>query len=147
MVDAEVLRLRIEALLEYLVRVDRFKEFERERFVAAADTHHLAERYLQLAIEAALDIAHHIIADRGYPAPSSYRDAFAILCKQGVIPGALAGRLQSWAGLRDVLVHGYLELDHGLAWDAIQNDLEDLCAWAATAAALLSERAAAQRSR
>jgi len=145
-VDAEVLRLRIEALLEYLVRVDRFKEVEREKFVADADTHHLAERYLQLAVEAALDIAHHIIADRGYAAPSSYRDAFAILTKQGVVPAALAARLQYWAGLRDVLVHGYLEVDHGVAWDAIRDDLEDLCAWAATAAGLLSE-AAAQRSR
>jgi uncharacterized protein YutE (UPF0331/DUF86 family) len=139
MIDAEVLRLRIEALLEYLVRVDRFKETERERFVAEPDTHHLAERYLQLAVEAALDIAHHIIAARGYAAPSSYREAFAILCKQGVLPAALASRLQAWAGLRDVLVHAYLEVDHGLAWDAIQSDLEDLCAWAATAAGLLSE--------
>lgn len=147
MLDAERLRLRIEALLEYLVRVDRFKEMAREKFLAEADTHHLAERYLQLAVEASLDIAHHIIADRGYAVPSSYRDAFAILCKQDVIPTALSARLQSWAGYRDVLVHGYLEVDHALAWDAIQNDLEDLCAWAATAAGLLTDRAAAQRSR
>src|SRR5688572_33243035 len=75
-VDGDVLRLRIEALLEYLARVDRFKEVERERFVAEPDTHHLAERYLQLAAEAALDIAHHIIADRGYAAPATYREAF-----------------------------------------------------------------------
>ena len=137
MIDDEVLRLRIEALLEYLARVDRFKQVERERFLAEPDTHHLAERYLQLAVEAALDIAHHIIADRGYAAPTSYRDAFTILAKQGVLPAALASRMQSWAGYRDLLVHGYLEVDHGLAWDAIQDDLEDLCAWAATAAALL----------
>jgi uncharacterized protein YutE (UPF0331/DUF86 family) len=146
-IDAEVLRLRIEALLEYLVRVDRFKEMERERFMADPDTHHLAERYLQLGVEAALDIAHHIIADRGYGVPASYREAFVILCKQGVVPSALATRLQWWAGFRDVLVHSYLEIDHGLAWDAIQSDLEDLCAWAATAAGLLVEPAPAQRSR
>jgi len=145
--DAETLRLRIEALLEYLVRVDRFKEIGRDRFVNDADTHHLAERYLQLATEAALDIAHHIIADRNYTPPSSYREAFAILNKHGVMPSALTTRLQAWAGYRDLLVHGYLDIDHGIAWDAIQNDLEDLCAWAATAAALLTEPASAQRSR
>lgn len=147
MIDAEVLRLRIEALLEYLVRVDRFKELDRERFIAEPDTHHLAERYLQQAVEAAIDIAHHIIADRGYGAPATYREAFSILCKQGVVPAALSTRLQWWAGFRDVLVHGYLDADHGLAWDAIQSDLEDLCAWAATAAGWLSEPAPAQRSR
>lgn len=140
MIDAELLRLRIEALLEYLVRVDRFKEMDRERFMADPDTHHLAERYLQLAVEAALDIAHHIIADRGYGVPASYREAFAILSRHGVMPPALSMRLQWWAGIRDMLVHGYLESDHGLAWDAIQGDLEDLCAWAATAAAFLAEQ-------
>lgn len=147
MVDADGLRLRIEALLEYLVSVDRFKEVERERFLEESDVHHLAERYLQLAVQAALDIAHHIIAERGYAAPASYRDAFVILAKHGVLPPVLSGRLQWWVGLRDMLVHGYLELDHERSWDAIQNDLEDLCAWAATAAALLSEAAPGQRSR
>jgi uncharacterized protein YutE (UPF0331/DUF86 family) len=146
-IDADLLRLRIEALLEYLVRVDRFKEVERERFVAEPDTHHLAERYLQLTVEAALDIAHHIIAARGYTAPATYRDAFAILCKQGVLPSSLAQRLQAWAGLRDALVHDYLDIAHGRVFDAIESDLEDLCAWAATAAGLLSEGASDQRSR
>lgn len=146
MVDADVLRLRIEALLEYLVRVDRFKEVERERFIVEPDMHHLAERYLQLAVEAAMDIAHHIIAARGYAAPASYREAFTILCKQGVLSAALAMRLQSWAGLRDALVHDYLDMAHGRVWDAIRSDLEDLCAWAATAAGLLTEAASDQRS-
>jgi uncharacterized protein YutE (UPF0331/DUF86 family) len=146
-VDADVLRLRIEALLEYLARADHFKEVGRERFVADSDTHHLAERYLQLALEAALDIAHHIIVDRGFVAPASYREAFAILSKHGVLAAALALRLQWWTGFRDTLVHGYLSIDHGLVWDAIQSDLDDLCAWAATAAGLLSEPASAQRSR
>jgi uncharacterized protein YutE (UPF0331/DUF86 family) len=146
-VDADLLRLRIEALLEYLARADHFKEVERERFVADPDTHHLAERYLQLALEAALDIAHHIIAARGFAAPSTYREAFAILAKQNVLSSALALRLQSWASFRDTLVHGYLSIDHGYVWDAIQSDLDDLCAWAATAAGLLSEPASVQRSR
>lgn len=138
MLDPEILRLRIEALLEYLVRVDRFKEVGRERFVAEPDVHHLAERYLHLGLEAALDIAHHIIADRGYAVPVSYRDGFAILARHGVLPLSLCARLSWWVGLRELLVHGYLEPDHGRVWDAIQGDLEDLCAWAATAAALLS---------
>ena len=143
MVDADGLRLRIEALLEHLVRADRFKEVGRARFIDEPDLHHLAERHLQLAVEAALDIAHHIIANRGYAAPSTYREAFAILSKEGMIAPALCGRLQAWAGLRDMLVHGYLEIDHERTWDAIEGDLEDLCAWAATAASLLQARAAA----
>jgi uncharacterized protein YutE (UPF0331/DUF86 family) len=137
LVDADVLRRRIDALLEYLQRVERFRSLERASFVSEPDVHHLAERYLHLAIEAALDIANHIIADQGYEAPETYRDAFAILAAHGVLVPDLASRLQSWAGFRNILVHAYLAIDHGLAWDAIRNDLGDLRALAGIAAGLL----------
>jgi uncharacterized protein YutE (UPF0331/DUF86 family) len=137
MVDTDILRRRIDALLGYLSRLERFRAVDRQRFVADPDTHHLAERYLHLAIEAALDIATHVIADRGYEAPETYRDAFAILAAHGVLEPELATRLQGWAGFRNVLVHAYLAIDHGLAWDAIAGDLEELRALAAIAAELL----------
>jgi uncharacterized protein YutE (UPF0331/DUF86 family) len=35
---------------------------------------------------------------------------------------------------RNILVHAYLPIDHGIAWDAIVNDLDDLRQFAAIAA-------------
>jgi uncharacterized protein YutE (UPF0331/DUF86 family) len=137
LVDADILRRRIDALLDYLKRLERFASVPRQVFVMDPDTHHLAERYLHLAIEAALDIANHVIADHGYEAPETYRDAFAILAAHGVIEPALATRLQAWAGFRNVLVHAYLAIDHGVAWDAITSDLGDLRSLAGVAALLL----------
>jgi uncharacterized protein YutE (UPF0331/DUF86 family) len=137
MVDADVLRRRIDALLDYLVRLERFRGIERETFVKDPDTHHLAERYLHLAIEAVLDIANHVIADRGYEAPETYRDAFGILAAHGWLDAELARRLQGWAGFRNVLVHVYMAIDHGIAWDAIAGDLPDLQALAEKGAELL----------
>lgn len=134
MVDADILRRRIEALLSYLKRLERFGSLERQHFIDDADTHHLAERYLHLAIESALDIANHLIADAGLDSPETYRDAFAILARHGVIDAALGVRLQGWAGFRNILVHAYLAIDHGIAWNAIVHDLHDLRALAATAA-------------
>ena len=43
-----------------------------------------------------------------------------------MIDEQLGRRLQSWAGMRNVLVHLYLDIDHGMTWDAIRNDLGDL---------------------
>lgn len=137
MVDADVLRRRIDALLDYLERLERFRQVKRTDFITDSDTHHLAERYLHLAVEAALDIANHVIADRKYEAPETYRDAFAILSQHGFLPTELGSRLQSWAGLRNILVHAYLDVDHGIVWDAISDDLDDLRALAAKAAELL----------
>lgn len=69
--------------------------------------------------------------------PETYRDAFAILSRHGVLDATLAQRLQAWAGLRNVLVHAYLAIDHGIAWDAITRDLPELRSFAAVAAARL----------
>ena len=137
MVDADVLRRRIDALLEYIQRLEQFRAVDRQAFIENSDTHHLAERYLHLAVESALDIANHVIADRGYPAPETYRDAFAILAAEGFLESEHATRLQKWAGFRNILVHAYLDIDHGIAWDAIRDDLADLKLLAAAAAALL----------
>jgi uncharacterized protein YutE (UPF0331/DUF86 family) len=136
-VDAEILRRRLDALLRYLSRLEPFGSVPRDQFVAEPDTHVLAERYLHLAIESALDVANHVIADSGFEAPETYRDAFAILARHGVIDDVLAGELQAWAGFRNVLVHAYLDIDHGIAWDAITQQLDELRRFGRVAAALL----------
>ena len=137
MVDAEILRRRIDALLEYLSRLEPFGGMDRQRFIENQNDHHLAERYLHLAIESALDIANHLIAEAGFEAPDTYRDAFAILARHGVLDNELGKRLQTWAGMRNVLVHLYLDIDHGITWDTIRNDLGDLRRLAEIAAAKL----------
>ena len=52
-VDAEILRRRIDALLEYSKLLEPFDAMGRSEFIADRDRHHLAERYLHLAIESA----------------------------------------------------------------------------------------------
>ena len=124
-------------MLGYVNRLEPFGAMDRKRFIADRDEHHLAERYLHLAIESALDIANHLIADAGFEAPDTYRDAFAILTRHGVLDDELGKRLQSWAGMRNVLVHLYLDIDHGITWDTIRTDLGDLRRLAEIAAAKL----------
>ena len=133
-VDAQILRRRIDALLRYLALLRPFAAVERALFAADAPQHHLAERYLHLAAECAIDIANHLISDAGFEAPDTYRAAFEILARHGVVSADLAARLQRWAGFRNILVHAYLDVDHGLAHDAITRDLRDLEELAAVAA-------------
>lgn len=134
MVSAEILRRRIGTLLSHLDRLERFRQVPRADFVADPDVHHLAERYLHLAVECVLDIAHHLIADLGLESPETYRDAFTVLARHGALDTELGTRLQAWAGFRNILVHAYLTIDHGMAWDAIEQDLGDLRQFAAIAA-------------
>jgi uncharacterized protein YutE (UPF0331/DUF86 family) len=134
MVDREIFSRRLEALRGYLHKLAAFREVSEAEFVREPAIHDLAERYLHLAVEAALDLANHWIADRGLPTPDANRDTFTVLENAGELDARLADRLRGWAGFRNILVHEYLDIDHAIAWRAIGEelvDLERLARWAA----------------
>jgi uncharacterized protein YutE (UPF0331/DUF86 family) len=136
-VDQQKLSSRLDALETYLAELRSFQACSREQFIEQPALHHLAERYLHLACEAVLDIAQHVIADQGYTQATSYRNAIEILGDEGMIDRDLSERLKRWMGFRNILVHLYLQIDHGRVYDAIQEDLGDLGAFAARMARLL----------
>lgn len=80
-----------------------------------------------------------MIADRGWGQPGTYREAFETLAEKGVLPGPLAERMAGWAGLRNILVHLYLEVDHERLYEILQNELDDLESFARSMTALLDE--------
>jgi len=129
----------LDALEGYLAELRSFRSVSREDFVLEPALHHLAERYLHLACESVLDIAHHVISDAGYRQAQSYKDAIDVLSDETLIDRELADRLKGWMGFRNVLVHLYLEIDHGRTYDAIRDDLGDLEQFAAAMAQLLGD--------
>lgn len=133
MVDQEIFLRRLEALRGYLHKVRAFQATDRTAFVRDEPVHDLAERYLHLMMECVLDLGNHYAADRDLGIPETNREVFDLLENAGELPAALADSLRKWAGFRNILVHDYLRIDHGLAWDAIQKDLQDIEAFYAWA--------------
>ncbi len=136
-VDREIFSRRLDALDLYLERVEHLGSVSEAEFTETPAIHDLAERYLHLAMEAAIDLANHWIADRALRTPDSNRDSFSVLEESGEIDAALAERLRGWAGFRNVLVHQYATIDHRIAYRAIQDDLGDLAAFRAWVAGKL----------
>ena len=126
MVDVEIFSRRLDALDVYLDRLRRLGEASEAEYLAEPGIHDLAARYLHLAVEAAIDLANHWIADRGLRTPDSNRDSFTVLEETGEIPVVLAERMRGWAGFRNVLVHEYVGIDHRIAYAAIRDELGDL---------------------
>lgn len=137
MVDREKLSSRLDALESYVAELRDFRQIPREEFIREPAIHHLAERYLELACECVLDIGRHVIADQGYRQASSNRNVIEVLAEEGLLDQELSERLQEWMGLRNVLVHLYLEIDHDVIYETIEKDLEDLDAFAAYMVKLL----------
>jgi uncharacterized protein YutE (UPF0331/DUF86 family) len=137
LVDRQIFSRRLEALRAYSTRLRAFREASEEEFVRESALHDLAERYLHLAVEAALDLANHWIAERALGSPETNRDSFTLLEEAGEIPPEHAERLRGWAGFRNILVREYLEIDHALSFRAIREELSDLDRFADWAASKL----------
>ena len=89
------------------------------------------EHTLQIAIQAALDVASHIVSDRRLGEPRTNRELFDMLERDGWLDAAVTGTLRNMAGFRNVLVHGYDDVDLAVVSDVLANRLDDLLAFIA----------------
>ena len=104
--------------LQTLARTEEIaSDIREQRFV---------EHTLQIAIQAALDAASHVVSDDRLGEPVSYRELFDLLEKADYIPADLARELERMAGFRNVLVHGYDDVDVAIVRDIVDNRLSDL---------------------
>ena len=87
------------------------------------------EHTLQIAIQSALDVASHIVSDERLGEPETNRHLFDLLVRGGKLPEGLASSLRDMAGFRNILVHGYQEIDLGIVEDVVQHHLDDLLAF------------------
>ena len=84
---------------------------------------------LQLAAQAALDIASHIVSDERLGEPDTYRELFELLARHRWIEPVLSSKLEDMAGFRNVVVHGYADVDLNVVEDVVKNHLDDLLAF------------------
>jgi uncharacterized protein YutE (UPF0331/DUF86 family) len=89
------------------------------------------EHTLQIAIQGALDVASHIVSDERLGEPETNRELFDLLVKADHLSEELAGNLRAMAGFRNVLVHGYQDVDLGVVEDVLRNHLDDLLSFVA----------------
>jgi uncharacterized protein YutE (UPF0331/DUF86 family) len=108
--------------LRTLARPERIRQDIREqRFV---------ELTLQLAIQAALDVASHIVSDERLGEPRTNRELLDLLERGGWVAADLARNLRNMVGFRNVLVHGYDTVDLAVVEDVLRNHLVDLLEFA-----------------
>jgi uncharacterized protein YutE (UPF0331/DUF86 family) len=128
MTDSDLLRKKL-AFIETCVRELRdiarpalvTQDLREERFV---------EHTLQIAIQAALDVASHIVSSERLGEPRTNHELFALLETNGWLSSSLGLELRKMAGFRNLLVHGYAEVDPRLVADIVINRLGDMSGFA-----------------
>lgn len=114
MVAEERVLRRLQRMEQALAKLERIYDTGWSTFKDDTDLHDIADRNFQIAVECCADIANHLIAARGLRFPESYADAFRILAEDGVLASGLADELARAAGMRNIIVHGYLGINRDL---------------------------------
>jgi uncharacterized protein YutE (UPF0331/DUF86 family) len=86
---------------------------------------------LQIAIQAAIDVASYIVSDERLGEPETNRDLFDRLAQHGWLPVELAETMGRMAGFRNIVVHGYGGVNLDIARDLVEHRLADFLAFVA----------------
>lgn len=115
------IRRRLDVLQETAETVDNTK-FLTDSMISDA-----TERRLQVAIQACIDIASHLVAEMALDKPQKEnKQLFLILAKHKIIGQDLGKKLYDMVGMRNVLVHDYTEVQRDKVYHAIAHELGDI---------------------
>lgn len=81
---------------------------------------------IQRAVEACIDMAMHLVAEKALGIPQNSRDAFDLLHDNGYITNDLSSRLKAMVGFRNIAVHDYQAINLSIVQKVIEIHLDDI---------------------
>ena len=125
-VNVDLLRHRAKEIRNAASTLNRIGHLPKEQFLADQMVVDAAKYRLVVATEAAIFICTHLAARLANKTPDSYAHCFEILSTAGILTVDLAQRLGNMARFRNLLVHGYADVDDGIVWEFLNDDPDDL---------------------
>lgn len=130
MVDRAVIERLLVQLEEYLRDLDEARiHYTLAHLKENKIIRRYIERTLQVAIEACLDLAGHIISYEGFREPLDNKDCFQVLLENDIIPPELNERLKKMAQFRNVVVHDYIRVNPEIVYAIVQKNIRDIVAF------------------
>jgi len=139
MTNISVLENRISAVRRYLKLVARYRPYSREQIESNVDIRGAVERYLYLAIQAAIHLAEAFIAYKELRKPSTFSECFHVLNENETVPAELTQRLVKMVCFRDIVVHDYEDMNYDIVYDILQNRVNDIAGFVEIIAQELSK--------
>lgn len=138
--DRETIERRLRKLEENLSLLRELQGVEAAEFLNDPKTRLYAAHLLQTAIQCVIDVGLHLVAGLNLGRVDRYSDIPRVLAENRIIPSELSQKLKRMIGLRNILVHEYLEVDYGALYQFIKTELRDFEEFAAAVTGLLERR-------
>jgi uncharacterized protein YutE (UPF0331/DUF86 family) len=125
MVERDKVEGLIRHLRQYTTNLQEITDQDQSEFLHDPRSIGSARYYLQVSIETCINIANHLIAADRLRAPKDYRDSFQVLGETGILPAGVTRTMRELAGLRNLLVHLYWDVDDKMIYEGIRSELDD----------------------
>ena len=139
--DEAVIRRHLVALDEALQTLRKHQGRDLSILKTDREELWLVQHGLQLCAQNALDVATHIVASSGHDV-ADYGAAIDRLADLGILPRDFAERFRGVAGFRNVIVHGYLDVDVSIVHRILNVSLDDFVEFANHVNACLASQGA-----
>jgi uncharacterized protein YutE (UPF0331/DUF86 family) len=129
MVRPELVRRKLQLIAEDLGRLAPFEEDTFDEITGDYVKMAAVERLLERIVMRAIDVNEHLISEQATGREEkitrlTYRDTFLRLAELAVYPPDFAEQIANSAGLRNILVHDYNDVDRKIVYGAIKSCLE-----------------------
>ena len=126
MVDRALLARKVAVIRDAVTRIRGVLPPSVDAFETDRTAREVVALNLFVALQEAVALASHWLADAGWDVPTAYRDLFSSLAAHGVLSQDLASRLSAATGLRNLLAHQYGVLDWTRIHSIASSEIEDL---------------------
>ena len=140
-IDWRSVRAKLRRIRELLDQLQSFGPVDKTRLMADPVIELAIERILTLLVDLAFAGNSHVAVAVLGRAPDTYGESFALAAESGMITNELAAALRPSVGMRNVLVHDYLETDRGLVAAAVPLALDQYGEYVRQVARFVADRA------
>lgn len=138
--DRGTVTARLRALRETLSELEALRGTPEATFAAEPLIRAATERLIQVVVDLAVDVNGHVVTSVAGAAPQTGYESFLDMARIGAIDEDLAARLAPSAGLRNVLVHRYVEIQLDLVADAVPTVLDGFAQYVSQVADWLAQQ-------
>lgn len=126
MIDRNLILAKVSSAKRHLTRVIEKRNITLQGFLQDLDRQESILFNLQTAIQNCVDIAAHIISEKGFGVPGSTNEMFYILEENEYLDKEITEKMVMAVGFRNLMVHEYDTIDLNQVFKIAQRDIQDL---------------------
>lgn len=126
MVDNDLIIAKTSSVKRHLNRVKEKRNTDLQTFLKDIDRQESILFNLQMAVQNCIDIAAHIISEKGFGVPGSTSEMFYLLEENGYLDVDITEKMVKAVGFRNLIVHEYGKIELKQVFKVVQKDIKDL---------------------